>query len=114
MGHWARNDFAYGYAQNTDFYVNDLVPMLSMSDLPCYINKYINFAIVPPSCGIRSVHGRIVGGSAAPINSWPWQVMLRYSSSGNQFCGGTLVHPLWVITAAHCVKGESVSSFSVR
>ncbi|XP_078357475.1 transmembrane protease serine 9-like [Oculina patagonica] len=68
----------------------------------------------PPSCGLRNFHGRIVGGTEALKNSWPWQVMLRDSSSGRQFCGGSLVHPLWVITAAHCVEEESLSSFSVR
>ena len=65
-------------------------------------------------CGSRpSSSSRIVGGSAARVNSWPWQVML-IRTSGSQFCGGSLVDPYWVVTAAHCVNGISPSSIKVK
>ena len=64
------------------------------------------------SCGSRP-STRIVGGTEAPKNSWPWQVMLM-SSSNRQFCGGSLIDPSWVLTAAHCVRGKSPSSVKVR
>ena len=59
-------------------------------------------------------HSRIVGGKIARKNSWPWQAMLRKRSSGSAFCGGSLVDPLWVVTAAHCVEKTSPSAFVVR
>jgi secreted trypsin-like serine protease len=53
---------------------------------------------------------RIVGGAATSISNFPWQVALADSQAINpgngfarQFCGGTLVAPTIVITAAHCV-----------
>ena len=49
----------------------------------------------------------IVGGSTAAAGRWPWQVgLVQASISDNfnaQFCGGTLVDDLFVVTAAHCI-----------
>ena len=64
------------------------------------------------NCGSRP-YARIVGGSKASVNSWPWQAMLA-KKGGSQFCGGTLVDPLWVLTAAHCVRRVSPSSIFLR
>eukprot|EP00058_Branchiostoma_floridae_P019880 XP_002605370.1 hypothetical protein BRAFLDRAFT_74194 [Branchiostoma floridae] len=47
---------------------------------------------------------RIVGGDTAIHGAWPWQVQFRSNDYGTPFCGGTLVAPEWVLTAAHCLK----------
>ena len=57
----------------------------------------------------NGVQQRIVGGSLVPSGSYPWTAALL-SSSGGQFCGGSLISPKWVVTAAHC----SSSAASVR
>jgi len=47
---------------------------------------------------------RIVGGEEAVPHSIPWQVSLRRKSDNFHFCGGSLLDPTTVITAAHCTE----------
>lgn len=62
---------------------------------------------------------RIVGGDVAIPHSWPWQaeILVKDQNSGQLFfkCGGTLVTPLYVVTAAHCVfQIPSPESYEIR
>ncbi|XP_047450855.1 transmembrane protease serine 4a isoform X2 [Mugil cephalus] len=54
-------------------------------------------------CGNAGSQDRIVGGTDASIEDWPWQVSLQ--QGGHHTCGGTLVSPRWVVSAAHCFTG---------
>lgn len=55
-------------------------------------------------CGQVGLQDRIVGGTDAFIEDWPWQVSLQ--QGGSHRCGGSLVSLNWVVTAAHCFTGN--------
>lgn len=54
----------------------------------------------------------IVGGSGASALRHPWQVLI--TANGAEFCGGVLIHPMIVLTAAHCLLDEDGEYFEDR
>jgi trypsin len=56
---------------------------------------------------------KIVGGQEAEPGQFPWQVSLQ-TNGGFHFCGSIIMDENTIITAAHCVDGDSPSQLKVH
>ena len=69
-----------------------------------------------PSAGAQP---KIVGGSPAKGGELPWvAAIVRHAREGGgdwqrQFCGGSLIAPRVVVTAAHCMQGQRPNDIQV-
>ncbi|KAF0310150.1 Venom serine protease 34 [Amphibalanus amphitrite] len=64
-------------------------------------------------CGKENDAVRIVGGTDAAENQYPWMAALFLDGDTAPFCGGSLLNNRYVVTAAHCVFSLGPSDVTV-
>jgi len=57
--------------------------------------------------------GKIVGGEPAVEGQFPFMVQLATKSDHFFFCGGSLIGPYHILTAAHCTDGQVASEIQI-
>lgn len=72
---------------------------------------FVATALFAPAAARADVQPKIVGGSSTSISQFPWQAAVF--RNGSLYCGGSLITTRIVITAGHCVVGQTASSFTV-
>ncbi len=64
------------------------------------------------SAAISAQNAKIVGGQDAVEGQFPWIACMYVLDEPG--CGGVLVAPDWVLTAAHCLFDEDLTIFKIR
>ncbi|XP_061296427.1 transmembrane protease serine 4 isoform X3 [Bos javanicus] len=78
---------------------------------PCLSGSLVSLQCL--ACGQSVKAPRVVGGKEASVDSWPWQVSIQYDKQ--HICGGSILDPHWILTAAHCFwKHLDVPNWKVR
>ena len=87
---------------------SDSIPVMGRGHLVALTALLVALAV--PAAASAQIEPKVVGGSQTTVDQYPWQAALVFDPAkvpGNafqrQFCGGSLITPSIVLTAAHCV-----------
>jgi len=92
------------------FIILQIYPIISIDN-----NGYANFRGFSSSDDTYFASSKqIINGIEAEYNRYPYMVGLALSNSSQPYCGGSLIDPVWVLSAAHCFKEENGTAFIGR
>ncbi|XP_044133425.1 ovochymase-1 [Bufo gargarizans] len=109
-GFMARFSFIYPDFADKKTTASSIEASLAPYQEPNREAKHINTGV----CGVSPLSpqwllNRIVGGEESCPNCWPWQVMIKYQERFQ--CGGVILSPQWILTAAHCLPSFDPSRY---
>ncbi|KFB47413.1 AGAP001648-PA-like protein [Anopheles sinensis] len=65
-------------------------------------------------CGDPGIIEKIYYGRQSQRGEFPWMVLIQNKLNRNVYCGGSLIHPRYVLTAALCIKQFKEDNYIAR
>jgi secreted trypsin-like serine protease len=88
-----------GAYKNISIYSNSVSESLPFIMFECFA---LLFIISLPTASFN-VDNKLVGGAVVRENAAPYMASLHYSEDHHFLCGAAIIHPNFVLTAAHCL-----------
>ncbi|XP_063961438.1 uncharacterized protein LOC129270205 isoform X2 [Lytechinus pictus] len=97
------------WSQNTT-----IPPFIEPTESPIPTGQSSPLSFIPfEDCGLRpalEIHRVTHGEDVTGLGEWPWQIAL-YAPTGQFSCGGSIITPEWILTAAHCVEDQAATYY---
>ncbi|XP_065341592.1 trypsin-1-like [Cloeon dipterum] len=100
---------------NPDTYINSCRHLVqyhfTMIRAICFLALAVATLALPNKFEINVGDHRIVNGTDAPQGKYPSQISLQWF--GSHSCGGSIVNENYILTAAHCVDGDTPDLYTI-
>ena len=77
---------------------------LIMKSVLIWTLLFINIIFASDDTQYIQYETKIINGNQVSTNDDTWRFIATLNWNGNQYCGGSVISPHWVLTAAHCLS----------
>jgi len=71
------------------------------------LSIFVSMIYAEPKSKNFTIKPRIINGTQVSQNDETWRFIVAIKENGEQYCGGSLIAPNWILTAAHCLSDDN-------